>query len=100
VSYIDSEAFTIPSAYTIGTAPRVAAYNIYGPGNRDVDVSLRRRFSILDRAKVLIQADAYNLFNNVVFGGIGTTYGSGNFGQVSSQSNNSRDIQLAAKIEF
>lgn len=99
-SFIDAKAFTLPAAYTIGTAPRVAAYNLYGPSNKNVDISLRRRFAIYQQSKLLVQGDVYNLFNNVVFGGIGTTFGSATFGQVTSQANNSRDIQVSAKIEF
>ncbi len=98
--FIDSKAFTLPAPYAIGTAPRVAAYNLYGPSNKDVDLSIRRYFAIKGNVKALLQADVTNLFNNVVFGGINTTVGNANFGTVSSQVNSSRDWQIVGKIEF
>jgi hypothetical protein len=44
--------------------------------------------------------DAFNVFNNVVFGGIGTNITSANFGRVSNQANSPRRLQLTARIEF
>ena len=107
VAYVDKNAFTVPDAtytagnpYTIGNAPRIAAYNLYGPNNKDVDLSIRRYFPIHEDIKALFQADVSNLFNNVIFGGINTTVGNANFGTVSSQANSSRDWQIVGKIEF
>lgn len=100
VPFIDASAFSIPAPYTIGNAPRTAPLHLFGPAYKDVDISLRRQFQIYGRTKLLLQGDAFNLFNNVVFGGIKTTVGDSNFGEVTSQANSSRDIQLAARIEF
>ncbi len=33
-------------AYTFGNAPRTGAYNLYGPGNFDLDISLQRSFPL------------------------------------------------------
>ncbi|HZQ45077.1 MAG TPA: TonB-dependent receptor [Acidobacteriaceae bacterium] len=107
VAFVDKNAFTVPDAgytagnpYTIGNAPRIAPYNLYGPNNKDVDLSIRRSFPIHEEVKALFQADVTNLFNNVIFGGINTTVGNANFGTVSSQVNSSRDWQIVGKIEF
>jgi hypothetical protein len=48
----------------------------------------------------MLEGDFYNLTNHTQFGGIGTTFGSATFGQVSTQANTSRDVQLTAKILF
>jgi hypothetical protein len=89
-------------AYTFGNAPRTAPYNLYGPGNYDVDISLRRSFGLHlgESSRLSLQADMYNVSNHTRFGGIGTTLGSSNFGAVSTQANTSRDIQLSGRIEF
>lgn len=100
IPFISASAFSIPAAYTIGTAPRTAPLNLTGPAYKDVDISLRRHFHLYGPTRLLLQADVFNLFNNVVFGGIKTTVGDSNFGEVTSQSNSSRDIQLAARLEF
>ena len=100
--YINADAFTQTPAYTFSNLSRTAPYGIYGPGNYDVDISLRRNFTIphWESAHLLLEGDLYNLTNHTQFGGIGTTFGNSNFGQVSTQSNQSRDAQLAARFEF
>ena len=47
------------------------------------------------------QADGLNVTNHVQFGGLGTSLASSqSFGTISGQNNGSRDLQLAAKINF
>jgi hypothetical protein len=104
-SYINSAAFEhVPStvaAPLFGNLARTAPDGLYGPGNYDVDISLRRTFALgFEGSHLLLEADYYNLTNHTQFGGIGTTFGSTTFGQVSTQANTSRDAQLTAKIDF
>jgi hypothetical protein len=105
MSFINSAAFiTTPStaaAPLFSNAPRTAPYNLYGPGNYDIDISLRRSFGLhYEGSRLLLQADLYNVTNHTQFGGIGTVFGSSTFGTVSTQANNPRDAQLTARIEF
>jgi len=44
--------------------------------------------------------DAFNVFNNVIFGGINTNITSAAFGRVSSQANTPRVLQLKARLDF
>jgi hypothetical protein len=110
-SYLNSNAFIpiatltatgSPYAYTFGNAARTAPFGMYGPGSYDVDVSLRRVFTMpkFERAHLTLEADLYNVTNKVTFGGIGTAFGSSNFGQVSTQANLPRDAQLSGRFEF
>ncbi|MHB1021522.1 MAG: outer membrane beta-barrel protein [Acidobacteriaceae bacterium] len=99
-SYIDSTAFADPAAYTFGSAPRTGAYGLRGPGSYDIDMSVKRAFDLYENVKLLFDLSAYNLTNKVLFGISSTNMDSSNFGQISGQSNNSRDIQLAARINF
>ena len=41
-----------------------------------------------------------NAFNRVWFGGLDTSPTSGNYGRLTSQSNNPRNIQLGLKVTF
>jgi hypothetical protein len=105
MSFINSAAFmTTPSTAAVplfSNAPRTAPYNLYGPGNYDIDISLRRSFGLhFEGSHLLLQADLYNLTNHTQFGGIGTVFGSSTFGTVSTQANNPRDAQLTARFEF
>jgi hypothetical protein len=104
-TYINSAAFEhVPStaaAPLFGNLSRTAPDGLYGPGNYNVDISLRRTFALgFEGSHLMLEADYYNLTNHTQFGGIGTTFGSTTFGQVSTQANNSRDAQLTAKIDF
>ena len=99
--FIDKTAFVQTSSYVFGNAPRTAPYNLYGPGNYEWDISLRRTFGLgFEGVHLTLQGDLYNVTNHTEFGGIGTTFGSSSFGTVSSQANSSRDAQLMARFEF
>ncbi|WP_044177355.1 TonB-dependent receptor [Granulicella mallensis] len=101
-SYIDSTAFTGNNAYQFGNAPRTAPYDIYGPGNNNLDISLRRSFNlhILNSSRFNIQADLYNVTNHTQFSVASAVYGNASFGQVNAQANKSRSAQLSGRIEF
>ena len=89
-------------SYTFGNAPRTAPYGLTGPGNFDLDVSLRRTFPLHlgEGTKLSLQADLYNVTNYVLFSGIGVTLGSAGFGAPTAQFNNPRSAQLSARLEF
>lgn len=99
-SYINKAAFTDPAPYTFGNTPRTLAYNLRNTFNSNQDISVRREFSILERVKLAIQGDFFNVTNYVQFGGIGVNIDSANFGTVSSQANTPRKVQLAARVNF
>lgn len=89
-------------AYQFSDAPRTAPYNLFGPGNYDIDLSLRREFPLhlTESSHLSLQIDAYNLTNHTEFGGIGTNLGSAGFGSISSQANSPRQLQLSARLAF
>jgi hypothetical protein len=89
-------------AYTFGNAPRTAAYGLTGPGFFGMDISLRRSFPlhITETTKLNLQADLYNVTNFVQFGNVNTSVGNASFGIPSTQTNNPRQGQLSARIEF
>jgi hypothetical protein len=98
--YIDKTAFTDPPVYAIGNLARTAPYGLRGPSSYDMDLSLKRTFNLYKNVKFLFDVSAFNVTNKVVFTIASQAIDSGTLGQVSGQTNNSRDIQLAARINF
>jgi hypothetical protein len=109
-SYLNANAFVpiatlteanSPYAYTFGDAARTAPFGMYGPGNYDIDMSLRRTFNLpIERSHLTLEGDFYNLTNHTQFTVGGTTFGSASFGTVNGQANSSRDAQLSLRLEF
>jgi hypothetical protein len=106
VKFINPSAFTVPTTYQIGNIARSGADNLFGPGVSTLNLSVRRTFKLWrEGSQFVLQADVFNVDNNVLFGGIGTTLPSTNaasssFGTVSSQANSSRDFQFAGRFNF
>jgi len=93
---------TIP-AYTFGNSPRTAPYNLYGPGNYQLDLALVRSFPlhITEASKLNFRAEWYNVTNHTLFGVASTAVGNANFGQVTTSSiANRKAAQFSARIEF
>jgi TonB dependent receptor-like, beta-barrel len=100
--FIDVKAFQTTGAYLFGNASRTAPYNLYGPGNYQVDIGLARSFPLhLESARLNLRAEMYNLTNHTLFGVASSVWGATNFGQVTTNPNyNRRSAQLSARIEF
>ena len=99
-SYIDKNAFVSPAAYTYGNTPRTLAFDLRAPNFYNQDLSLRRIFTLRKDLRFSVGVDAFNVFNNVIFGGINLNITSAAFGRVSSQANTPRVLQLKARLEF
>jgi len=109
--FIDPTAFEItPSTAATpfySNAARTAPYKIFGPGNYQLDMSIRRVFPLhVYNTRLTIEGDLYNVTNHTQFtvNSSSTTYSGtaspGTFGQVIGQTNNPRQAQFAARIEF
>jgi hypothetical protein len=99
-TYIDKNAFQNPAPYTFGNTPRTMADGLRNPLSLDEDVSIAKNFHATQRFTIRLQADAFNVFNRTVFGGIDTNINDTTFGQVSNQSNSPRQMQMEAYIKF
>ena len=62
-------------------------------------MSIQREFRIA-RVRLGVGVDVFNVFNNVVFGGIQTNITNTNFGRVSSQTNTPRVAQIKVRLDF
>jgi len=112
VNFIDPAAFSTPYNQSFGNAARTAPLDLRGPSNWDLDMSLKRDFSLYKNVKLLFDVSAYNLTNSVIFSVGSTTVQSTTAGQsvantsstalgrVTGQANSPRDLQLAARISF
>ncbi|ADW71122.1 TonB-dependent receptor [Granulicella tundricola] len=103
VKFLDATAFIATpgnNGYNFGNVQRSAPLNLYNLGNANLDAGLKREFPLFERFKLTMQADVINVTNHTQFGGLGTALASGAFGTFSKQNNGSRDIQLAARINF
>ena len=89
-----------PGAYSIGNIPRYVGNIRTGP-SRNADITLSKSFQLVERLRLQIRGEAYNISNTPQYGRADTTVGSATFGQVTSTTNASpRSLQLAARIDF
>jgi hypothetical protein len=71
------------------------------PPTRNMDLSVFKDFPLTERFKVQFRAETFNLANTPQFGYPGNTYGSSNFGQITSTATGSeRHIQFSLRFQF
>ncbi len=99
-SYINKAAFVDPPAYTVGNIARSAPFDLFAPHIADLDISVRREFRIVERVRLAVQADAFNINNAVHFAAPGTGIDTASFGIFSSMANQPRKLQLSARVTF
>ena len=92
-------AFQDAANYTFGNS----GYNVLiGPGFVNLDLAVRKQFSITERQRVEFRAELYNTLNHPNFGlpSGDIDAGPGASGTITSLANNNRQIQLALKYKF
>jgi len=99
-AFLDRNAFQNPAAFTFGTTPRTMAYGLRNPGQKNLDLSLRREFRLRESLKLSVQADAFNMPNWVMFSAPNINITSAAFGRISGQANSPRAVQFSSRIEF
>jgi hypothetical protein len=90
-------------AYTFGNSPRTAPYNLYGPGNYQLDLAMVRSFPlhITESSRLNFRAEWYNVTNHTLFAVASSAVGNANFGQVATAATATRKAaQFSARIEF
>jgi hypothetical protein len=99
-TFLEASAFATPANYSYGNTPRVGTYGINNPNNYGVDVNLRREFVLLEKLKLSLQGDAFNVFNLVTWAPPSTNISSSAFGKITAQGNQPRVLQIGARISF
>ncbi len=102
--WFNTSCFFGPPNFTLGTVGRTLP-NVRTDGLHNLDFALFKDFDLTGegRAKLQLRGESFNLLNTPQFGYPGQTCScnggsNGNFGVVTSQVNNARLIQVAAKL--
>ncbi len=94
--WFNTGAFAAPATGYFGSA---APGDIYGPGMWDFDLAIYKDFHFLEHHKIEFRAESFNVFNHTNFNGVGTSYGSGTYGTLTS-ARDPRIFEFALRYEF
>jgi hypothetical protein len=97
--WFDVNAFAAPADFTFGNAGR----NILtGPGERVLDGSIRKEFSLIKEQKLEFRAEFFNMLNHPYFAQPDNFLddGPGSFGTITSLSIPMRQVQFGLKYRF
>ncbi len=101
--WFDPTAFAAPPPYTFGNSGRNI---LYGPGTKQLDLSLFKQFPFMEKRRVEFRAEAFNALNTPQFNNPNASIGFSGVGKITSAGSptvfqrTSRQIQLALKIYF
>ncbi len=107
--YLNAAAFSAPQFFTFANAPRYWS-NITAPWLKQESLSIRKMFTLTERLRFEIGADAVNPFNIVRWGSPSTTYGVATapggmstplptFGQITT-TQGARQMQINMRLAF
>ncbi|WP_263418160.1 TonB-dependent receptor [Terriglobus albidus] len=71
-----------------------------GPGQANWDMSVYKDLSINENVKFRFRVEAFNVFNRVQFGNPNTSVGNTLFGNITTQLNNPRALQVSGRFLF
>ncbi len=90
-------AWQVPAQYTYGTSGRSV---LYGPGTKNWDVALQRRFQLFREKNLAFKLDAFNVFNTKNLLTPNTSIGSSNAGVITGTNGDNRDFQGSITLNF
>jgi len=88
---------TFDPSHPFGNTPRNF---LYGPGQKNVDVSVIKFLPFTERFRGELRAELFNVFNWVNYANPNNLLGTATFGRISSASSGPRVIQFAFKLNF
>ena len=98
--FINPAAFARPAPFTFGNSGSNLPW-LRSPALLSEDVTLAKNFPLFREGQRLeFKASAFNIGNRVQFGGIDMNIEDINFGRVSSQANQARQVQLSLRAVF
>lgn len=98
--YFNLGCFTAPARFTFGNESRTDN-TLRLPGVANWDFALYKDTHITERVALQLRVETFNLFNRVQFGGPNTSVGSlATNGQITTQANDPRELQLGGRINF
>jgi hypothetical protein len=103
-AWFNTSVFTQPDPYNAFGGGNVSRTlpdtRVEGQKNFDFSLFKNTYFGPDGKLDMQFRAEFFNLFNRVQFGYPGATLGTSNFGVISSQANEAREIQLGMKFIF
>jgi hypothetical protein len=98
-AYFNPAAFRLSRAFELGDVPR-SSNQLRGPRGFQDDISAIKEFPIHDTIALQFRLEAFNFMNKVLFGLPNQQFNSATFGQITSQYNLPRNVQVALKLNF
>ena len=95
--WFNPAAFATPAAFTFGNVGR---NSIYGPGRQTLDLALQREFSVTEKIKFQIRAEAFNALNHTNLGTPNRFVNTPQFGTITEAATPPREIQFGARLSF
>ena len=98
--WFNTNAMTVLPAFTARRIPFMWN-DLRVPSINNWDMSfVKNTFVYAERVKLQIRCEMINALNRVWFGGLETNPTNGNYGRLTGQANNPRNIQLGLKVTF
>jgi hypothetical protein len=97
--YFNLSCFVAPGNFRFGNESRTDN-TLRAPGIANWDVALFKDTHLTERFILQLRLESFNLFNRVQFGAPNTSIGSAQQGQITTQVNDPRLLQLAGRINF
>jgi len=98
---VSSSGVFTPNVPPPGTYGNNGLQTNYGPGQRNVDLSLFKGFKITERFKAQFRAEAFNIGNTPQWGTPDNNVYDSNFGKITStQTGSERRLQMALRVMF
>jgi hypothetical protein len=94
--WFNTACFTLPAAFTFGSAPRNA---VLAPGYATVDFAIQKQIAVGSRARLQLRWDVFNLLNRANFAVPNRVALTPNFGRIFS-ANPPRQMQVGVKLVF
>jgi trimeric autotransporter adhesin len=94
--WINPAAFSLAPAFTFGTLPRTNT-EWRGPGQRTTDLAISKT-ERLGTKSLSLRVDVLNLFDDPLFIGPVTTFGTSNFGQITQVGGFARSLQFQVRL--
>ncbi len=100
VRRFDSSKFSNPTDMTVGNMPDIFPW-IRNPGATSYDGSLMKNFRLWrEGTRLQVRVEAQNLLNIRGLGAYNTTFGSPDFGLITSSAQNPRNMQMSMRLFF
>jgi hypothetical protein len=92
----------VAPAYTFANGARTAPFDLFGPGNYQLDAALVRTFPLhFHNSSLNFRAEWYNITNKTFFAVASSQLGNASFGTVTTSTNyNRKSAQFSARVAF